>query len=452
MTPQKRRISFIFICLCALYYFALTGFAFASAEQKALKVDGRRLEQRLEELSLIGRNQQGGVDRVAFSEANLKAREHVMSLMRELGLKVRIDEAGNISGRREGSGKNLPPILFGSHLDTVPNGGKYDGALGVLAALECIETLEENGVKTRHPLEVVVFSDEEGGTIGSRAMRGEFPPEALDVTSQSGKTIREGVRFLGGDPENLDRAARRPGDIAAFLELHIEQGGILASRKIDIGIVEGIVGISRWEVTIEGASNHAGTTPMALRRDALLAASHLVIAVNKVVTAVPGSQVGTVGKIRVEPGAPNVISGFVSMTVELRDLAEAKVRSLYDQIRREAVLIQEKTGTRISFAELGPPSLPAPTDARIRRCLGEAVRELGLSTEVMPSGAGHDAQNIARIAPMGMIFIPSVGGISHSPQEYSRPEDIEHGTNVLLLAILKIDQGCLEETGPISFF
>ncbi len=368
-----------------------------------------------------------------------------MSLMRELGLDVRIDEAGNIIGRREGSGKGLPSILFGSHLDTVPNGGKYDGALGVLAALECVETLQHNGVKTRHPLEVVVFSDEEEGTIGSLAMTGRLPTEALDATSQSGKTLREGVRLLGGDPENLDHAVRQPGDVAAFLELHIEQGGILASRKIDIGIVEGIVGISRWEVTIEGASNHAGTTPMALRRDALLAASHLVIVVNKVVTSIPGNQVGTVGKIRVEPGAPNVIPGFASMTIELRDLAESKIRALHDQIRQEASLIEEKTGARISFAELGPPSLPAPTDPRVRRCLGEAARELGLSTEFMPSGAGHDAQNIARIAPTGMIFVPSVGGISHSPKEYSRPEDIEHGANVLLLAILKIDQGCLGE-------
>lgn len=444
--PLKRSIFFLFICLWTLSFLPLIGFTFCAAEQQALKVDGARLLKRLEELALIGRNQKGGIDRVAFSDSDLKAREHVMSLMHGTGLEVRIDEAGNIIGRREGSEKELPPILFGSHLDTVPDGGKYDGALGVLAALECIETLKENGVKTRHPLEVVVFSDEEGGTIGSRAMSGEFPPEALEVVSQSGKTIREGVRFLGGDPENIGRAIRRRGEAAAFLELHIEQGGILDSRKIDIGIVEGIVGISRWEVMIEGASNHAGTTPMALRHDALLAASHLVIAVYSVVTSVPGSQVGTVGKIRIEPGAPNVIPGFASMTVELRDLAEAKVRSLYDQIRREAALIEEKTGTRISFAELGPPSLPAPTDPRVRRCIEEAAGELGFSAELMASGAGHDAQNIARIAPMGMIFIPSVGGVSHSPQEFSRPEDIERGANVLLQAILKVDQGCLEDS------
>jgi N-carbamoyl-L-amino-acid hydrolase len=409
-----------------------------------LRVNAQRIEERILKLSEFGRHPQGGVSRVAFSGADIQGRNYVMSLMREAGLTVRIDAAGNIIGRREGRESRLPPILFGSHIDSVPYGGNYDGDVGVMGAIECAQVLHENGVVTRHPLEVVVFADEEGGLVGSRGMIGDLTPEALKIVSHSGKTIRDGIRTIGGNPDKLTEAARRHGDIKAYIELHIEQGGILDSEKINIGVVEGIVGINWWDVTIEGFANHAGTTPMDKRQDALLAAAQLIIAVNKVVTSVPGRQVGTVGRIKAEPGAPNVIPGRVVMSLELRDLSAEKVKSLFARIQEEARAIEQKSGTKITFTPIDANSIPALTDERIRKIIGEAARELGLSFKLMQSGAGHDAQDIARIAPVGMIFVPSVDGISHSPKEYTRPEDMANGANVLLQTVLKIDRGALD--------
>jgi N-carbamoyl-L-amino-acid hydrolase len=410
---------------------------------KNLRVNAKRLEQRILALAEFGKNPFGGVSRVAFSEADIQGRHYMMALMREAALTVRIDAAGNIIGRREGREPKLPSIIFGSHIDSVPNGGNYDGDVGSLGAIECAQVLHENGIVTRHPLEVVVFADEEGGLVGSRAMIGGLTAEALAVRSHSGKTIREGIRAIGGDPDKLSEAIRRKGDFRTYLELHIEQGGILDAEKINIGVVEGIVGINWWDVTIEGFANHAGTTPMDKRQDALLAASQLVLAVNNVVTSVPGRQVGTVGRIAAEPGAPNVIPGKVVMSLELRDLSAEKVNSLFQSIQAEANTIAQKTGTKISFASIPTNSIPALTDERLRKLIAESARELGLSFKLMPSGAGHDAQDMARIAPAGMIFVPSVGGISHSPKEFTRPEDMANGANVLLQTILKIDQGTL---------
>ncbi|MEE9169885.1 MAG: Zn-dependent hydrolase [bacterium] len=410
-----------------------------------LRVNARRIEQRILGLSQFGKNPQGGVSRVAFSEADIRGRDYIMSLMREAGLEVQIDAAGNIIGRKKGRDAKLPPILFGSHIDSVPEGGNYDGDVGVIGAIECAQVLHENGVVTNHPLEVVVFSDEEGGLVGSRAMIGKLTPDALEVVSHSGKTIREGILAIGGKPDKLHEVVRRQGDVTAFIELHIEQGGILDSENIDIGVVEGIVGINWWDVTIEGFANHAGTTPMDGRQDAMLAAAHITIAVNDVVTGVPGRQVGTVGRIRAEPGAPNVIPGKVVMSLEIRDLSADKIMSLYDGIREKAQDIGQMTKTKITFAPIDVTAVPAPTDEGIRRIIAESAKELKLSHQFMPSGAGHDAQDMARIAPTGMIFVPSVGGISHSPNEYTSPEDMANGANVLLQAILRIDSGALDQ-------
>ncbi|UCC84305.1 MAG: Zn-dependent hydrolase [Gemmatimonadota bacterium] len=405
-----------------------------------LRVDPERIERRIHELSEFGRNPDGSNGRVAFSDADVQGREYIMSLMRQAGLAVRVDAAGNIIGRREGLDPEGPSIMFGSHIDAVPHGGNYDGDLGVLAAIECAQVLHENGVTTRHPLEVIVFIDEEGGLTGSRAVIGTLTPDALEVVTHSGKTIGEGIRFLGGDPDRLDEARRREGELKAFLELHIEQGGSLESQGIQIGVVEGIVGIEHWKVTIDGMANHAGTTPMDQRHDALLAAARLVIAVNEVVTGRPGRHVGTVGQIRAEPGAPNVIPGRVAMTIELRDLSAETIFSLAADIREEGERIAGESATQISFSHLEGGAVPAPTDPRIRGVIAKAAERLGLSYQHMPSGAGHDAQDMARIAPTGMIFVPSVGGISHSPNEYTRPEDMANGANVLLQTILALDR------------
>jgi N-carbamoyl-L-amino-acid hydrolase len=406
--------------------------------QPPLRVNGPRIIDHINALAEFGKNPQGGVSRVAYSEADRQGREYVLGLMRTAKLEASIDAAGNIIGRRAGTANNLAPLLMGSHIDSVPEGGNYDGVVGSLSAIEVAEALAENHLTTRHPLEIVIFQNEEGGLIGSRAIDGELTEKELELVSRSGKSIREGIRFIGGDPNKLASVRRKRGEIAAYLELHIEQGGILEAEKIDIGVVEGIVGINWWDVTIEGFANHAGTTPMNRRQDALLAAARFIEAVNRIVTSIPGRQVGTVGRIQALPGAPNVIPGKVVLSLELRDLDAAKIQMLYERISSEAQQIATASNTKFDFKEVNV-NIPAPTDARVRESIFVSAKELGLSTKLMPSGAGHDAQDMARLAPVGMIFVPSVGGISHSPHEFSRPADIANGANVLLHTFLKLD-------------
>src|SRR2546425_4712987 len=371
--------------------------------QPQLRVNGSRIIEHLNALAEFGKNPQGGVSRVAYSEADRQGREYVLGLMRAANLDTSIDAAGNLIGRRAGSDNQLRPILFGSHIDSVPEGGNYDGDVGSLGAIEVAQTLAEKNIVTQHPFEVVIFQNEEGGLIGSRAMDGELTERELDLVSRSGKTIREGIRVIGGDPTKLSTARRGKGSIAAYLELHIEQGGILEKEKIDIGVVEGIVGINWWDVTIEGFANHAGTTPMNQRQDALLAAAKFIEAVNRVVTSIPGRQVGTVGRIQASPGAPNVIPGKVILSLELRDLDAAKIQMLYHKIRTEADQIAQASKVKFDFKEINV-NIPAPTDPRLRALIDQSAKDLGLTTKQMPSGAGHDAQDMARLAPVGMIL------------------------------------------------
>ncbi|MEP6726899.1 MAG: M20 family metallo-hydrolase, partial [Bacteroidota bacterium] len=353
---------------------------------------------------------------------------------------VSIDFAGNIIGKRKGKDPSKKAIAFGSHIDMVPAGGNYDGCVGSLSAIEAIEILNENKIITTHPLEVIIFSDEEGGTVGSRSLAGETNKAAFDEISNSGLTIGAGIKAIGGNPERINEAKINKGDLAAFIELHIEQGGILEKEQIQIGVVEGIVGIEHWQVTVEGFANHAGTTPMNSRQDALLAAAKFIIAVNEAVKSFEGRQVGTVGKIAAEPGAPNVIPGKCIMTLELRDLSAEKITKLFEAIKNKAGEIGKESSTTISFRHLNVAIAPALTAKTIQDKIIAAASQLGLSYKMMQSGAGHDSQEMALITPVGMIFIPSVGGISHSPKEFSKTTDIGNGANVLLQTILKLDQ------------
>jgi beta-ureidopropionase / N-carbamoyl-L-amino-acid hydrolase len=401
-------------------------------------VNGERLNRRLAELSRFGANPSGGVTRLAYTDANRDALAAVTQWMREAKLEPTIDYAGNLIGRRAGRDRARQPIVFGSHIDSVPEGGNYDGNVGSMAALEAAQTLTERGVTLRHPIEVAIWSNEEGGLYGSRAVSGQLEPNELDQPSRSGKTIRDGITFLGGDPARLTEVRRKRGDITAYLEMHIEQGGILHATGTNIGIVEGIVGIRHWDVTVTGFANHAGTTPMDQRRDALLAAARFVDAVNRIVRSVPGRQVGTVGRIQAWPGAPNVVPGRVACSLELRDLDEQKIVMLFNRIQEETRRIASETGTSFEF-DATLRNVPAICDTRIRTIIGDVARERRLSTRLMPSGAGHDAQSMAILGPVGMIFVPSVDGISHSPRELSRPEDITDGANVLLDVVRRID-------------
>ena len=421
----------------------LPGRCLAAAPNSELRVDAGRLRQSLEALSEYGRPAGGtfadGVSRTAYSDADIAGRRFAMDLMRAAGLEPRIDTAANIFATRAGTDPTLKPILFGSHIDSVPSGGNFDGDLGSLSAIEAVRTLHDHSVTTRHPLQVVIWSNEEGGTIGSRAAVGDLTPDDLE-RSYNGFTRADGIRRLGGDPARLGDARLAPGAFHCYLELHIEQGGNLFKTGIPVGVVEGIVSIDEYDVEIRGFANHAGTTPMPERRNALLAAAKLIEAVQAVVTGEPGRQVGNVGRLEVFPGARNVVPGLVKHSLELRDLSPEKIARLGKEIQQRAQTIAQETGTTITITQIehDPPAIATP---EVQAAIESVAAGLGLKTTRLPSGAGHDAQNIARLVPMGMIFVPSVDGISHSPRELTHWEDCANGANMLLHTVLQMDRG-----------
>lgn len=427
---MKHLSAFIFL---AFSIFSLSNTSIAQVNQE-------RLSSSLSKLATYGKNAAGGSDRVAYSDHDVEARVYVKELMRKAGLEVSVDFAGNIIGKRVGKNPSLKPIAFGSHIDEVPNGGDYDGPVGTMGAIEVIQTLQDQNISTDHPLEVIVFTNEEGGVIGSRALAGQLTEEALKTVSSSGLTQAEGIKKLGGDPAKINEVKRNKGDLAAFLELHIEQGSNLDREKIQIGVVEGIVAIEWWEFTFTGFANHAGTTPMNMRKDPTLPAARLVLAINEIVTSHEGNQVGTVGRIQAYPGAGNVIPGEVKLNLELRDLSSEKIWKIYREIEAKANQLAQESNTEVSIIHREVASKPALADPFIQQSIEKSAKGLGFSYRYMPSGAGHDAQEMARLAPMGMIFIPSKDGISHAPKEYSSPQDIANGANVLFHTILSLDK------------
>ena len=427
-----KKISFLFL-------FFLPALCFAQLAPK-LRVNSDRLNNSLKELSAFGKNDQGGSDRVAFSDYDIEARAYIQKLMKEAGLDVSIDFAGNIIGKRKGTENSLKPIAFGSHIDEVPNGGDYDGPVGSMSAIEIMQRLEEQKIWTRHPLELIIFANEEGGVIGSRAIAGELNDESLQVISNAGITQYEGIKRIGGNPDRIKEVAKKPLDYTAFLELHIEQGANLHRENIDIGVVEGIVAIEWWTFTFKGFANHAGTTPMNMRKDPMLPAAEFILAVSQLAKSIEGKQVATVGKIEASPGAGNVIPGEVKLNLEIRDLSSEKIWMMYRELEKKSKDFAAKYQTSVSIEHIEVASKPAIADDQIRKIIAMQAKNLGLSTLSLPSGAGHDAQEMARLAPMGMIFIPSREGISHAPSEYSSSEDITNGANVLLQTILSLDQ------------
>ncbi|MBC8090243.1 MAG: Zn-dependent hydrolase [Phycisphaerae bacterium] len=381
-----------------------------------------------------------GINRVAYSPADLAGRTFTLDLFKQSGITSRIDAAGNIFGRIEGSVPSLKPILIGSHVDSVTDGGNFDGPVGSFGAIEVARSLQENRVRLRHPLEVVVWQNEEGGTIGSKLAIGDLADADLNKVARSGKTIREGIALVGGDVNRWRETIRKPGDIACYIELHIEQGGLLEKAGLQIGVVQGIVGLRWFEITITGFANHAGATPMNQRQDAMLAAAKFTVAVNEAIVSEPGRQVATVGRVNVTPNTTNVIPGQVVLTVDLRDLEQSKLERFTTRFEQIGHEIGAATGTTFAFTR-SVDSAPAPATPKVMDWIESSAVALGLSRQRMPSGAGHDAQEIARIAPMGMIFVPSVGGISHSPKEFTKSDDVAHGADVLLNAVIAADQG-----------
>ncbi len=406
-------------------------------------INSARLNDHLNSLGEIGRDE-FGMQRVAFSRQDVAGRDYVSNLMRRAGMSVRIDPAGNIIGRTEGADPTLPAIVLGSHTDTVPSGGAYDGALGVIGAIEVAEALRDAGRTARHPIEVMVFTNEEGTSfhrwlLGSRAIAGLWESEDFAAVADDGTTLGETLPNVGGNISRIEAARRRPEEFACYFELHIEQGPTLHRGGFPIGVVTGITGRSVYHVDIVGEANHAGTTPMALRRDAMSAAAQIALAVRRIAGEMEVCRVGTVGSMDVHPNAGNVIPGRVQMGVEFRDERMESLAGAEVELRRTAEEVGHAEQVAITVtAQRNTPSVPI--SGNMQQLVADASEMAGLEHVSLPSGAGHDAQAIAAITPAAMLFVPSVGGISHAPAEYSTPEDCANGAQVLLNALLLADE------------
>lgn len=407
-------------------------------------IDGSRLNRTLQELGKFG-DSPLGMQRVAFSPEDIAGRQYVMSLMGQAGLEVRIDEGGNIIGRLPGSVPGLRAIGLGSHTDTVPSGGKYDGALGVMAALECAQTLTDNHQTLRHPVEVMVFTNEEGTgfhrwLLGSRAMSGLLLPEDLAAVDDIGVTLASRMSDIGGNLSRADEANRGAGALAAFFELHIEQGPNLYQIGTPIGVVNGITGRALFEVEIDGMANHAGTTPMSGRHDALVSAASLVLAVQRMAAEDEICRVATTGAISAHPNAANVIPGKARISVEFRDVSMDALSAAETELRRAVERVSSADGVTMQVHRQRFTS-SVPIGESMQTLVEEAAGRAGLESIRLPSGAGHDAQAIAQIADeMAMIFVPSVNGISHAPEEYTAPEDCANGAQTLLNLLTLADE------------
>jgi beta-ureidopropionase / N-carbamoyl-L-amino-acid hydrolase len=403
-----------------------------------MKIDRSRLEQSCHALGRIGETPRGGLTRLALSDDDKRARDQMVSWMREARLRVRVDQMGNIFGERPGA-EALPPVVMGSHVDSVPTGGKYDGQLGVLCGLEVIRALDDHGVRTRHPLSLVIFTNEEGARfqpamIASGVMAGKIPLEdAYNARDKDGLRLvdeLERIGYLGSEP-----CVARP--LRAYLELHIEQGPLLEEAGLSVGVVEGIVAISWSRLTIHGVQDHAGPTPMRIRHDALVAAAEVVGGVRRIAQELGGDTVTTVGNLTVHPNIVNAIPGRVVLSIDIRDPRDAtldRARPMLERVVKDAC---EREGVRGELEHYWRVPY-TPFDPGVVDAVERAAQAAGARYRRIRSGAGHDAQYMATIGPAGMIFVPSHDGRSHCEEEFTPMDDIEHGANTLLRAALDL--------------
>lgn len=402
------------------------------------RIDGERLLASLDALAQHGAIDGGGVCRLALTDADRHGRDWTVARMRELGMTVTIDAIGNGVAVYPGSA-DLPPVMIGSHIDTVRTGGRYDGNYGVLAGLEVVATLRDAGLRPRRPLAVAFFTNEEGARfqpdmMGSLVYVGGLPlPEALATAGIDGSTVGEELRRIGyAGTAPVGRPA-----VDSFVELHIEQGPVLDQRGVQIGVVEGVQGISWTEYRIEGVSNHAGTTPMEMRHDAGHAAACVAVFVRELALRYGGRQIGTVGAIRFEPNLINVIPNRAVFTVDLRNTDEAMLARAEAEVQAFAEQVCEAQGLSLLHTRLARFA-PVAFDPMVTGLVQQEGEALGLSMLRMPSGAGHDAQMLARVCPAGMIFVPSVKGLSHNVREFTEPADLVNGAQLLLQVVLKL--------------
>jgi hydantoinase/carbamoylase family amidase len=406
-------------------------------------VEKKRLRKDLEDLGKFGEEGDGGVLRLALSDADLIARDWFKGRMRDAGLQVREDAVANIIGRLDpaSGATGAPCIATGSHMDAVLHGGKFDGAAGLCCSLEALRAIQGSGISVPCPLELIVFTDEEGGhyagTFGSRAMFGLLVEDEIYKSRGAGRPfLAQSLERIGKDPAHVGKAVRSPSEFHAFLELHIEQGPVLDSLGIPVGVVEGIVAIDRHMIEVEGKAGHAGTTPMRLRDDALVKAAGIVTAFNRAVRSLGAGIVGTIGEMKVHPGAFNIIPGKVEMTLDLRSMQPPLLKTARKKIKD---IVRSTPGARLETALSKDGSR---MDRKIMELIEESCRQRGVSWKIMGSGAGHDAMTFpAQGVPTGMIFIPCKEGKSHCPEESIRWEDAATGAQVLADTIMRIAYG-----------
>ncbi len=417
------------------------------------RVDGTRMLDCLRELARIGADPRGGMSRLGLTMEESEARAYVAELSRSAGLVTELDPAANLFIRRPGADPGKPVVLMGSHLDTVVQGGWLDGAFGVAAAVEVVRVLAESGADPACEPVAVAFANEEGSLIqepfwGSRALTGVLGEAlALDSADDAGRPARDYLVDAGGDPARLAEAAWAPGRIRAFLELHIEQGPVLERLGLPIGIVDGIVGRTIVEALVTGEQQHAGTTPMPDRCDALAAAAEFLLRVRQIAAVDHLCSTATVGHLEVSPNTTNTIPGLVRLRADLRDTEPGRLSRAESAVRAAAASVGQTTGCQI-IVELVHQSPPVHTAPELRRVIADAAADLALTGHLMPSGAGHDAQIVASLAPVGMIFVPSRGGVSHAPGEDTSDDALVSGADVLLRAACELTAGPALTTGP----
>jgi len=410
-------------------------------EQPALRVDAARLQRDLDELASIGRREDHGIYRMAFSDGDIAGRAWLQRSIEEAGLDLYVDEAANIHARLDWDGTR-PVVMTGSHLDSVPGAGHLDGALGVVAGLECLRRIKELGASLRHPLELVAFTDEEGrfgGMLGSQAIAGKLTPEDIyNARDLDGISLVDAMAARGFDALKALRAQRMPESVQGFVELHIEQGPVLDRGQVPIGVVEGIAGLFKWDVRLIGTPNHAGTTPMDMRNDAFGGLAELSVEIPRILeeNGSPRS-VATIGRVELSPGAANVVPGKVAFSLDVRDTDPRVLDALASAFRKALSAIARRRGLMFEFDVLSELA-PVHCDLGIMQTIQAVAEEIGAAAMTMPSGAAHDTQMMAGLTRAGMVFVPSKGGRSHSPAEWTPWEDIEIGANVLLNVLYRM--------------